>query len=152
MWAALPSTTPVQMQLLASGARALPDFVPPSDDAAGYRDATATVPRRERIGQRDLLKLDVVEARLRDAGGAFDARMDDLADEVCEALSGIAAELPARTLMYVFGDHGFCLRALSGERTSRAEQGGSRPEEVMVGASAWLVGGAATETARGPKP
>jgi hypothetical protein len=151
LWAALPSTTPVQMQLLASGARALPDFVPPSDDTAVYRDATATIPRRERIGQRDLLKLDVVEARLRDTGVAFDARMDDLADEVCTVLAGIAAELPARTLMYVFGDHGFCLRTLGGERTGRAEQGGSRPEEVLVGATAWLIGNAPEGATRGTK-
>src|SRR5207253_2397527 len=116
-------------------------------------EATATIPRRERIGQRDVLKLDVVEARLRDSGGPFDARMDDVADEVVASLAGIAAELPARTLMYVFGDHGFFLRNIGPDRTGRAEQGGSRPEEVLVGASAWLVGGPAGEApARGAKP
>jgi hypothetical protein len=40
----------------------------------------------------------------------------------------------------VFGDHGFALDALEGG-ISRARHGGASPEEVLVPAFAWLVGG-----------
>jgi hypothetical protein len=141
LWAALPSVTSVQMQLLAYGARGLRDLDPPSgSDDAVYREATATTMRRERIGQRDLLKLDVVEARLRDSGGRFDDRMDAISEEVSAAITKTAAELSPRTLLYVFGDHGFFMRNIGDDRTARAEQGGARPEEVLVGAFAWLIG------------
>lgn len=142
LWSALPSVTSVQMQLLSQGARSLRDIQTPSErDLTAFRDGTACIPRRERIGQRDLLKLDVVEARLRDPGGAFEARMDDLAAEVSDAVVKVAEGLPPRTMLYLFGDHGFHLRGVGAERTSRAEQGGSRPEEVLVPGYAWLIGG-----------
>lgn len=142
LWSALPSVTSVQMQLLAQGARGLREIQAPSErDLTAYRDGTARIPRRERIGQRDLLKLDVVEARLRDAGGGFEARMDDLAEEVADALVKVAESVPPRTMMYVFGDHGFFLRNTSDGRTAKAEQGGARPEEVLVPGYAWLIGG-----------
>lgn len=142
LWSALPSVTSVQMQLLSQGASALREVEGPTErDLTAYRDGTACIPRRERIGQRDLLKLDVVEARMRDAGGPYERRMDDLAEEVADAIVKVAEGLPPRTLLYVFGDHGFVLRNVSEERTGRAEQGGARPEEVLVPGYAWLVGG-----------
>ncbi len=143
LWAALPSVTSVQMQLLAQGARGLRDIETPNErDLTAFRDGTACTPRRERIGQRDLMKLDVVEARLREAGPAFETRMDDLAEEVADSVVKVAEGLPPRTMMYLFGDHGFQLRAISDSRTARAEQGGARPEEVLVPGYAWLIGGA----------
>lgn len=141
LWSALPSVTSIQMQLLSQGPRALREIGAPSErDLTAYRDGTACIPRRERIGQRDLLKLDVVEARLRDSGGPYDSRMDDLADEVADAIVKVAEGLPPKTLLYVFGDHGFHLRSSGETRTPRAEQGGARPEEVLVPAYAWLIG------------
>jgi hypothetical protein len=142
LWSALPSVTSVQMQLLSQGARGLREIEKPSErDLTAFRDGTACIPRRERIGQRDLLKLDVVEARLRDVGGEYEGRMDDLADEIADALVKVAEGLSPRTLLYVFGDHGFHLRIPSRGRTGAAEQGGARPEEILVPGYAWLVGG-----------
>lgn len=141
LWAALPSVTSVQMQLLAQGARGLREIEAPSErDLTAFRDGTACIPRRERIGQRDLLKLDVVEARMRDGGGDYERRMEELADEVAEAVVKVAEGLSPRTLLYVFGDHGFHLRATSPGRTGPAEQGGARPEEVLVPGYGWLIG------------
>jgi len=144
LWSALPSVTTVQMQLLSQGARGLREIEAPSErDLTAFRDGTACIPRRERIGQRDLLKLDVVEARMRDVGGDYAGRMDELADEIAEAVVKVAEGLAPRTLLYVFGDHGFHLRVPSRGRTGSAEQGGARPEEVLVPGYAWLIGGPA---------
>jgi len=50
--------------------------------------------------------------------------------------------LAPRTLVLVFGDHGFRLPASpDGRATGPATQGGTTPEEVLVPAQAWLVGG-----------
>jgi len=81
-----------------------------------------------------------VAARLMEPGGDEAARLDDLADELAEVLSAQLARLPARTLAIVFGDHGFKLDALESGTTS-AKSGGASPEEVLVPAFAWLVGG-----------
>jgi hypothetical protein len=93
-----------------------------------------------KVGHRDLLKLDLVEARLMEPGDAEAPRLDDLADELAEVLSAQLARLPARTLAIVFGDHGFKLDA-RGSGTTSAKSGGASPEEVLVPAFAWLVGG-----------
>jgi transposase IS66 family protein len=47
--------------------------------------------------------------------------------------------LPPRTLVLIFGDHGFAFDPLDGG-TSCGRQGGALPEEVLVPAFAWLVG------------
>jgi hypothetical protein len=93
-----------------------------------------------KVGHRDLLKIDLVEARLMEPGDHEAARLDDLADELAEVLSAQLARLPARTLAIVFGDHGFRLDAMESGTTS-AKSGGASPEEVLVPAFAWLVGG-----------
>jgi hypothetical protein len=41
----------------------------------------------------------------------------------------------------VFGDHGFKLDPLDADSTTSAKSGGASPEEVLVPAFAWLVGG-----------
>ena len=44
--------------------------------------------------------------------------------------------------MFLFGDHGFRLpSSADGRATGPATQGGVSPEEVLVPAQAWLVGG-----------
>ena len=116
-----------------------------ADWAAGRRprieDALAGIPEPGRPDLlRELLKLDLVEARLSEPGLEESARLDALGVEVADAVAELCEKLPQRTLLCVFGDHGFRLDA-QGEGTSALKQGGSRPEEVLVPAFAWLVGG-----------
>ncbi len=140
MWSALPSVTPVQMRLLSMGPRGLRESDPSSDrDPVIHREGSVTTLRRVRIGQRDLIKLDVVEARLRETGPGFDARMECLAEEVGEIVTELVGQLAPRTLLYVFGDHGFQLPVLDPQATGPAEQGGASPEEVLVPGQAWLI-------------
>jgi hypothetical protein len=88
------------------------------------------------------MKLDLVEARLRGAGPGYDDRIEALADEVAPILVKYVETLPPRTLVFLFGDHGFRLPSTpDGRATGPAAQGGVSPEEVLVPAQAWLVGG-----------
>lgn len=141
LWSALPSTTAVQLELLGRGPEALKTWTGEvSSEIPVARGQNARTPRRVKVGHRDLLKLDLVEARLTEPGEPEAARLDDLADELAEVLSAQLARLPARTLAIVFGDHGFRLDRLESGTTS-AKSGGASPEEVLVPAFAWLVGG-----------
>lgn len=141
LWSALPSTTAVQLELLGRGPEALKTWTGEvSSEVPVARGQNARTPRRVKVGHRDLLKLDLVEARLAEPGDHEAARLDDLADELAEVLSAQLARLPARTLAIVFGDHGFTLDAMESGTTS-AKSGGASPEEVLVPAFAWLVGG-----------
>jgi hypothetical protein len=141
LWSALPSTTDVQLELLGRGPEALKTWTGEvSSEIPVARGQNARTPRRVKVGHRDLLKLDLVEARLMEPGDHEAARLDDLADELAEVLSAQLARLPARTLAIVFGDHGFKLDAMESGTTS-AKSGGASPEEVLVPAFAWLVGG-----------
>lgn len=143
LWSALPTTTSMQTALLARGPDALRDVEPPSEPepeiARGRAIATL---RRERLGTREVMKLDLVEARLRNAGAPYEERLDGIADEVATVLARYLESLPPRTLLFVFGDHGFKLpKADGGRATGPATQGGASPEEVLVPAYAWLSGG-----------
>jgi hypothetical protein len=95
--------------------------------------------RRIKLGGRDVLKLDVVQARLHEAGPPLAERLDAMADEVASVLAAHARNLPPRSLMLVFGDHGFRMES-SGQGTSAGSSGGARPEEVLVPGFAWLIG------------
>lgn len=141
LWSALPTTTQVQSMLLARGAEGLreplPEMVPEPEVIRGRSLATV---RRERLGNKDIFKIDVVEARLRGVGPAFDERLGNVADETAQVVAKFVEGSPARTLVFMFGDHGF--RITSDARgTSSATQGGGSPEEVLVPGYAWLVGG-----------
>ncbi len=141
LWSALPSTSAVQLELLGRGPEALKTWTGEvSSEIPVARGQNARTPRRVKVGHRDLLKLDLVEARLMAPGDHEAPRLDDLADELAEVLSAQLARLPARTLAIVFGDHGFRLDAMESGSTS-AKSGGASPEEVLVPAFAWLVGG-----------
>jgi len=140
LWSALPTITPTQLRLLSQGPRGLADTSPPSDrDPIIQRGRSVTKLRRMRIGQRDLVKLDVVEARLREVGGGFDARMDGLCEEVSEVVAQYVDTLAPRTLLYIFGDHGFQLPSEGRFLTGIATQGGASPEEVLVGGYGWVI-------------
>ena len=143
LWAAIPTTTQTQMGLLGRGPDGLRDAEPASDpDPEIVRGRAVSTIRRERVGSREVMKLDVVEARLRSAGPGYDERLDAIADEVTPIIVKFIESLPPRTLLFLFGDHGFRLPAsMDGRTTGAATQGGVSPEEVLVPGQAWLVGG-----------
>ncbi|MES1173705.1 MAG: hypothetical protein ABUL62_05195 [Myxococcales bacterium] len=142
LWSALPATTSVQLELIGRGPEALREFTGSVESEVPVaRGRMATTLRRIKAGHRELLKLDVVESRVSDpSDGAETERLDDLADDTARALGSYMKRLPARTLVMVFGDHGFVLDPRGGG-TTRARHGGASPEEVLVPAYAWLVGG-----------
>ncbi|MEO6602607.1 MAG: hypothetical protein ABIQ16_22175 [Polyangiaceae bacterium] len=142
LWSALPATTAVQLELIGRGPEALREFTGNVESEVPVaRGRMATTLRRIKAGHRELLKLDVVESRLSEpSDGTETARLDDLADDTARALGSYMKRLPARTLVMVFGDHGFVLDPRGGG-TTRARHGGASPEEVLVPAYAWLVGG-----------
>jgi hypothetical protein len=140
LWSALPTTTPMQLELLARGPEALASRSPPSDrEEPGLRGKTSATLRRIKVGGRDILKLDLVESRIRECGPPLSERLDAIAEEVSASLSAHARNLAPRTLMFIFGDHGFRMDP-SDEGTRAATSGGASPEEVLVPAFAWLVG------------
>ena len=143
LWAALPTSTPTQLALLARGPDALRDAegtAPPEGEIV--RGRAVTTVRRERVGSREIMKLDVLEARLRLTGPAYDERLDALADEVVPIVVKFVETLAPRTLLFVFGDHGFRFPASPDpSSTGPVAQGGCSPEEVLVPGQAWLVGG-----------
>ncbi|MET0593984.1 MAG: hypothetical protein ABW133_14885 [Polyangiaceae bacterium] len=140
LWSALPTTTPMQLDLLAHGPDGLAHRGPPSEqEEPGIRGRAAPVLRRIKVGGRDVLKLDLVQSRLHEAGPPLGERLDNLADEVSAIVAAHARNLPPRSLMLVFGDHGFRMES-SHHGTSAGSSGGARPEEVLVPGFAWLVG------------
>jgi hypothetical protein len=140
LWSALPTSTPSQLHLLARGPQGFGDMPPAPSEPDITRGRNVTAFRRERLGAREVLKLDVVEARLRGPGAAYDERLDAIAEEVGDILLKLFESMPPRTLVYVFGDHGFVLGpGQNGWATAAAVQGGASPEEVLVGGQGWLV-------------
>lgn len=140
LWAALPAKTSIQVELIGRGASGLREFTGEVDDetlvARGRKAATI---RRLRTGRREVYKLDLVEARLSELGEGGVEAFADLAFEVAERLASHFEGVPDRTLVLVFGDHGFVVeRDANGVLTTR--QGGASPEEVLVPGYAWLVG------------
>ncbi len=136
LFAALPSNTTRQIDALGRGIEALrapPEAERESDQPV--RGRTAEVIRRVKIGSRDVYKLDLVETKLRGLTGAPLDALPSIAQGVTDAVVRHAATLSARTLMFVFGDHGF---SIDGQGT--VLQGGSSPEEVIVPAFAFLLG------------
>jgi hypothetical protein len=140
LWSALPTTTPTQAFYLARGSNGLRDQDPPPSEPDVSRGRNVSSVRRERLGSREIHKLDLVEARLRSGGDGYEERMEAIAEETAQVVSRFAETLPTRTLLYVFGDHGFTMGAgTSGFLTGHGGQGGASPEEVLVGGFAWLV-------------
>lgn len=141
LWSALPTCTAYQLELLGRGPDGLKE--PGSLDeppALVARGRAAFTPRRVRTGQLELLKLDVIEDELRQAGAPLAERLPDIADKAAEAIVDCFSKLPPRTMVVVFGDHGFTLDPEQAGTTAEVRQGGSTPEEVLVPAFAWLTG------------
>jgi len=143
LWAALPATTAVQLRLLDKGPQALATPLDTSElreaELPIGRGRTASTLRRIRIGGREVHKLDVIQADLTASGLPEPQRLDALAQAAAYPLIQLATTLPARTLMFVFGDHGFVLPS-NQTGTEPAERASARPEEVLVAGQAWLVG------------
>jgi hypothetical protein len=140
LWAALPTTTGTQVELIGRGPAGLREIGEGvSEDLVVARGRKASMLRRLKTGHRDVLKLDVVAARITEAGGGEPTGFDALADEVAARIASHFEDLQPRTLVMVFGDHGFQV-ASRGDGPAGARQGGASPEEVLVPAFAWLVG------------
>jgi hypothetical protein len=141
LWSALPSVTSHQLELLGRGPDGLKE--PPALDespALVARGRAALTPRRVRTGALEILKLDVVEDMLRQPGLPVLDRLDQIADATADAIAAHIEKLPERTMVVVFGDHGFTLDPHAAGTTEEVKQGGATPEEVLVPAFAWLTG------------
>jgi hypothetical protein len=140
LWSALPTTTGVQLELIARGPAGLTEAIePPESELPVARGKSAAMLRRLRSGHKELLKLDLVESAFSVPGGPLGERLDCLADEAAEILAQHLCRQAPRTLVVLFGDHGFVVEP-EGGGTGVALQGGASPEEVLVPAFAWLVG------------
>ncbi len=139
LWSALPTTTATQVELIGRGAAGLREFTGEvSEDMMVPRGKKASMIRRLKTGHREVHKLDMIEARLAEPGGASPDGFDALAREVAERIAAHFEEREPRTMVMVFGDHGFAVERQN--EAFAARQGGASPEEVLVPAFAWLCG------------
>jgi hypothetical protein len=135
LWSALPTTTGRQLDCLTRGADALRGPFSSDRDLEPVRGRTAEAIRRIKIGSRDVYKLDLGDAKIREAGGSAHRAIPKVAESLAETIAKHAKSLPPRTLLFVFGDRGF---AIDGEGV--ASSGGATPEEVLAPAFAFLMG------------
>jgi hypothetical protein len=139
LWSALPTTSARQLETLARGKIALTSPAEDLSEIDALRGRAAEDVRRMRIGSRELRKLDLVESRLSawQHAGERGVReiMPTVAKQCAQAIVRSAADLPARALLFVTGDHGFTF-----DSEGRLEEGGASPEEVLVPAFALLLG------------
>jgi hypothetical protein len=135
LWSALPTTTSRQLETVARGLEALRAPASLEAEPEPPRGRNAEHVRRMRVGPREIHKLDLVESRIRGARSNVLAELPAIAEEAAEVIARHAHSLTPRTLLFVFGDHGFTV-----DRKGFAAQGGASPEEVLVGAFALLVG------------
>jgi hypothetical protein len=135
LWSALPSTTMRQLETIARGVEALRAPALIEQDAQPPRGRGAELVRRMRVGPRELHKLDLLESRLFASRGKVLQDLPEIAESVAEVLARHVETQAARTLLFVFGDHGFTL-----DKDGVARCGGATPEEVLVGAFALFTG------------
>lgn len=133
LFASLPSTTRRQLETLSRGLDSLrgmhEEDIERGDDS--LRGRSAEMIRRVRVGHRDLFRLDMIESNLQEGL----RNRNETAAYAGEIIAKHANELPPRTLLYVFGDHGFRV-----DHEGNVQQGGSSPEEILVPAYAFLIG------------
>lgn len=146
LWAVLPTTTGVQLDALVRGEDALRAPARPERETSIIRGRSLDVLRRTRLGHRDVVKLDLLEGRLRDAGAGERTRLDALADEIAPILGRYITQNKPRAMVVIAGDHGFAFGDPDEARdekaaTPPARQGGGSPDEVFVPFQCWLVGG-----------
>jgi hypothetical protein len=142
LWSLLPTTTAVQLDALVRGADALKAKLVPERETAIVRGRSLDVLRRTRLGHRDVLKLDLIEGKIRDQGPTEAERIDELASLLAPILARAISSAQQRSLVVIAGDHGFTFGDLDADKpTTPARQGGATPEEVFVPFLAWLVSG-----------
>ncbi len=146
LWAILPTTTGVQLDALVRGEDALRAPARPERETSIIRGRSLDVLRRTRLGHRDVVKLDLLEGRLRDAGAGERTRLDALADEIAPIVGRYITQNKPRAMVVIAGDHGFAFGDPDEARdekaaTPPARQGGGSPDEVFVPFQCWLVGG-----------
>jgi hypothetical protein len=137
LFAALPSSTARQIETLARGMEALRGSAVDSEPEP-LRGRTAEVIRRVKVGARELHRLDLVDARVRAAGrqpGKLLTEMPQIVELAAQAIARHAEHITSRTLLLVFGDHGFTLN-----KDGEAITGGASPEEILAPALALLIG------------
>lgn len=147
LFAALPTTSARQEDTLARGAAALGSPRPDESLPDAEWHARGAL-RRVRMGARDLFSLDTIAA-FRAAPLARGPRLafeiatlvDTLAGSIARHAHGLVSgksplgpRTPERTLLYVFGDHGFVLH-----EDGRTQDGGATPEEVIVPYFAYVL-------------
>jgi hypothetical protein len=136
LWSSLPTTSSRQLETLTRGIDALRSAPPEVErEADPLRGRTAEMIRRIKIGSRDVYKLDLAETRLREGTIHALDMLPELAESLADVISRHAMTLQPRTLLFVFGDHGFIL-----DKGGAPHQGGASPEEVLVPAFAFLIG------------
>lgn len=141
LWSALPTCTSYQLELLGKGPSGLKETGETDEPPALVaRGRAAMTPRRVRTGQLEIYKLDVVEDSLRELGEPVSDRLPAIADRTADAIIDFFSKQPPKTMVVVFGDHGFRLDASAAGTADEVIQGGSSPEEVLVPAFAWLTG------------
>ena len=143
LFAALPSTSARQEDTLARGVAALGQARPDESLHEAEWHARGSL-RRVRIGARDLFTLDTVAAWRQLPRGPEDT--DALVEALGHAVARHAHSLvsakspitngrsPERTLLYVFGDHGFVF-----EEDGHTRDGGSTPEEAVAPYFAYVI-------------
>jgi hypothetical protein len=134
LFAALPTTTWRQLEGIARGLESLRNPAEHRDEDP-VRGRTAEIVRRVRVGPRDVYKLDWVDAAVRASPGRLIDDLPAIAAECSDIVAKHALSLQPRTLLLVFGDHGFSIDA-----EGLATWGGASPEEVIVPAFGVLVG------------
>ncbi len=131
LWAALPTTTKKQLDTLARGAEALHQPASMDEDADSLRGRGADVIRRMRVAGREVCKLDLLRSRLTMLSGCDPAAIEEelarIAGDMATTIARFARTLPPRTLLFVFGDHGFRV-----DPDGHIHEGGASPEEVLV--------------------
>ncbi|HQY64238.1 MAG: hypothetical protein IPF92_05840 [Myxococcales bacterium] len=143
LFAALPSTSARQEDTLARGVAALA-AARPDESPADPEWHTRGALRRVRLGSRDLYSLETVAAWRSMPRGPEDAAevVSALATAIARhahALVGRKGPLtnersPERTLLFVFGDHGFTY-----EDRGHTCDGGSTPEEAIAPYFAYVL-------------
>jgi len=137
LWAALPSNSGAQ-RLADPGSTRPAQPAKPGVAPSGGRNTTGSV-ETVRVGARELFRVDQLAEDLTKAGEAEAPRTERLAALLADTIVPWLKERPPESLVVVFGDHGFHWQA-SASGTSSAQRGGALPEQVLVAASAWLLG------------
>lgn len=137
LWAALPSNSVAQRLAEAGPARPASNGKTPTlaETSSAAPGGIETV----RVGSRELFRVNRLSDDLSKPGEREAQRLERLAGMLAEIVMPWLKTRAPDTLVVVFGDHGFHWQSGEGG-TSVAQRGGALPEQVLVCASAWLLG------------